>query len=151
MFSDQDSAWMRHAIRLAEIAATQHEVPVGAVLVSDNQLISEGWNQPIELHDPTAHAEIMAIRSAGQALRNYRLIDTTLYVTLEPCLMCVGALVHARIKRVVYGAPDLKTGAASSVYSLAEDPHCNHRIQYQAGLLAEHCGQLLKQFFQERR
>src|SRR5688500_8273995 len=110
-FSDDDMKWMHHAIRLAKTASQQNEVPVGAVLVLNHEIIAGGFNQPINTHDPCAHAEIIALRKAALSMRNYRLVDTTLYVTLEPCLMCVGAMVHARIKRLVFGAFDKRTGA----------------------------------------
>lgn len=151
MLTEQDKQWMQRAIQLAKQAADQGEVPVGAVIVSDNQVIGEGYNQPIGQCDPSAHAEIVALRAAGRERHNYRLVNTTLYVTLEPCVMCVGAMVHARIQRVVYGAPDPKTGAVHSVFPLAESMHFNHRIDYQGGLFADECGGLLKQFFLSRR
>lgn len=150
-FSQQDTFWMQHAIKLAEFAALQGEVPVGAVLILENQLIGEGSNRPIAKHDPTAHAEIIALRAGAQHLQNYRLPNATLYVTLEPCVMCVGALVHGRVQRVVYGAADPKSGAVHSVFSLADVAGFNHRITYEGGLLADQCGQLLKDFFQARR
>ncbi|EKD73877.1 MAG: tRNA-specific adenosine deaminase [uncultured bacterium] len=150
MFSQDDTAWMQRAIRLAETAANNQEVPVGAVLVQDNHIIGEGWNCPISAHDPSAHAEMIALRQGAAAIKNYRLVDTTLYVTLEPCMMCVGAIVHARVKRVIYGASDPKTGAVTSVLQLGE--FCfNHRVNYVGGLLAEQCGALLQHFFRERR
>lgn len=151
MFSDQDLSWMQHALSLAKEAANRQEVPVGAVLVLDNQIISEGANSPIKMHDPTAHAEIIALRQAAEKIGNYRLINTTLYVTLEPCVMCVGALVHARVKRVVFGASDPKVGAVSSVFQLGSSQQFNHRINFEGGLLAEQCGQLLSDFFKARR
>jgi len=143
--------WMQKAIQLAQKAADEDEVPVGAIIVKDNQLISEGWNQPIQSHDPSAHAEIMAIRNAGQALNNYRLIDTTLYVTLEPCSMCVGAMIHARVKRLVFGAADLKTGATGSAINLIHDAIHNHKIEVVSGVLGDECRALLQQFFQQKR
>jgi len=146
-----DEHWMRQAIELANKAASEDEVPVGAVIVKNNQLIGEGWNQPIQSHDPCAHAEIMAIRDAGQALNNYRLIDTTLYVSLEPCSMCVGAMIHARIKRIVFGAYDLKTGAAGSALNLVDDPVHNHKIDVLGGVLEVECRQLLQMFFKRKR
>lgn len=151
-FSEQDAAWMKHAIQLAQTAAENHEVPVGAVLVSDrNEIVGEGWNRPILTHDPSAHAEIVALRHAAAFVENYRLINTTLYVTLEPCIMCVGAMVHARVKRVVFGAYDPKTGAVASVFQLGESGKFNHRIDFVGGLLEVECGKLLKDFFQARR
>lgn len=146
-----DEFWMQRALELARQAEAAGEVPVGAVLVRDEQVIGEGWNQPIGRHDPTAHAEIMALRAASQHIGNYRLLDTTLYVTLEPCVMCAGAIVHARVHRVVFGAFDPKTGAAGSVFDvLASDKH-NHRVEIRSGVLAEECGSLLSEFFKSRR
>lgn len=142
---------MRHAYRLAQRAEQQGEVPVGAVLVKENQCIAEGWNQAIAVNDPCAHAEVMAIRSAGQALQNYRLIDTTLYVTLEPCVMCMGAISHARIKRVVFAAFDEKRGAVCNALQLAEAPFLNHKVEWQGGILQDECSQMLKDFFKARR
>jgi len=146
-----DEQWMRHAIHLAERAATQNEVPVGAILVKNQECIAEGWNQVIGLHDPTAHAEIMALRQAGQVLENYRLIETTLYVTLEPCVMCVGAMIHARLNRLVFGAHDPKTGAVTSCFDLLSDSRHNHQLLYTGGILAEKCGEYLSNFFKARR
>lgn len=146
-----DEHWMRQALALAIRAETQDEVPVGAVLVQDNKLLGEGWNQPIGRCDPTAHAEIMAIRAAAETVNNYRLAGTTLYVTLEPCAMCVGAIIHARISRLVFGAADPKTGAAGSVMTLISDEHFNHKVDVTGGVLAIECGDLLKRFFQKRR
>lgn len=146
-----DEAWMRHAIRLAQRAEAQGEVPVGAVLVLDNKCIAEGWNTPITDNDPTAHAEISAMRQAGQQLGNYRLIDSTLYVTLEPCVMCMGAIAHARVKRLVFGAIDKKRGAVCSALSLANADFLNHQIDWQGEVLAETCGNLLRDFFKAKR
>lgn len=146
-----DLRWMRHALVLAARAGSQGEVPVGAVLVRDGEAIGEGWNRPIASHDASAHAEIAALRDAGGRVGNYRLPGTTLYVTLEPCVMCAGAIVHARIARVVYGADDPKTGAAGSVFdTLTSDRH-NHRVAVTAGVLADQAGALLRDFFRERR
>lgn len=142
---------MRLALDLARRAETEGEVPVGAVLVREGELLAEGCNQPIGHSDPTAHAEILAMRSAGRRLDNYRLVDTTLYVTLEPCPMCVGAMIHARIQRLVYGAPDPKTGAVGGVFDLQAMAHHNHRIDVTGGVLAEECGELLRDFFRSRR
>jgi tRNA(adenine34) deaminase len=142
---------MRHAVRLAHLAESEGEVPVGAVLVKDETVIGEGWNRPIVDNDPTAHAEIMAIRQAGKRVSNYRLLDTTLYVTLEPCLMCVGAIVHARIGRVVFGAKDPKRGAIVSALQLADLQFLNHQVPWVAGVLADECSQLLVNFFKQRR
>ncbi|SJM93714.1 tRNA adenosine(34) deaminase TadA [Crenothrix polyspora] len=146
-----DEAWMRYAIRLAQHAEQQGEVPVGAVLVKENRCIAEGWNASISLHDPSAHAEIVALRSAGVALGNYRLIDTTLYVTLEPCVMCMGALSQARVNRLVFGATDPKRGAVCSALALADARFLNHQITWQGGILADECAALLKDFFRAKR
>lgn len=146
-----DELWMRHALRLAERARQAGEVPVGAVLVRDAVLLAEGWNCPIATHDPTAHAEIVALRAAGQAVGNYRLVDTTLYVTLEPCVMCMGALSHARVGRIIYGAPDPKRGAAGSALQLADAEFLNHRIEIRGGVLGDPCSEALRAFFRERR
>lgn len=142
---------MRYALRLAMRAAQQGEVPVGAVLVKDGQLIAEGWNLPISHNDPTAHAEIQAMRAAGKVLNNYRLLGTTLYATLEPCPMCAGAIVHARVGRVVFATPDPRTGAAGSVYNLLQSNELNHRCEVKGGVLAEASSALLRDFFRSRR
>jgi len=142
---------MRRALVLAGEAATAGEVPVGAVVVADGAIVGEGFNQPIAAHDPTAHAEIVALRAAAQALGNYRLTGATLYVTVEPCLMCVGALVHARIGVVVYGAAEPKAGAIESMTSAHELPGLNHRLTAVGGVLADESRALLQQFFRERR
>lgn len=142
---------MRYAIRLAQRAEQQGEVPIGAVIVKDDQCIAEGWNMPIATHDPTAHAEIMAIRRAGAALENYRLCDATLYVTLEPCMMCMGAISHARLKRLVFGAFDPKRGAVCNALSLTDASFLNHRVNWVGGVMEEECGELLKDFFRARR
>jgi tRNA(adenine34) deaminase len=146
-----DEQWMRQAIAVARRAEQAGEVPVGAVIVRDNQLIAEGWNCPIGTHDPSAHAEIVALRKAGKAIGNYRLLETTLYVTLEPCVMCSGALYHARVARVVYGARDPKAGAAGSMYDTLLDERFNHRINVTGEVLAKECGSLLTNFFKARR
>ncbi|MBT1062825.1 tRNA adenosine(34) deaminase TadA [Bowmanella sp. Y26] len=143
--------WMAKAIELAKHAWQEGEIPVGAILVKDEQIIGQGWNRPISSHDPSAHAEMLAIRDAGQKIGNYRLLDTTLYVTLEPCSMCAGLLVHSRIQRVVYGASDLKTGACGSVMDLVRHPQLNHQLEVTGGVLAEPCGELLSDFFRWRR
>ncbi len=143
--------WMQHALKLAKRSKDEGEVPVGAVLVKDNEIIGEGWNQPIVRHDASAHAEIMAIRTAGRALCNYRLPDTTLYVTLEPCTMCAGAIIHARIANLVYGAPDPRTGTAGSAIDLFSKAYHNHQVVVQGGVMQEECSQILKDFFRERR
>ena len=142
---------MQKALQLAQQAEAEDEVPVGAIIVRDEQLLAEGWNQPIQSHDASAHAEMMAIRNAGQALQNYRLIDTTLYVTLEPCPMCVGAMIHARIKRLVFAAYDAKTGAAGSVFDLLQAEQHNHRIEVTGGVLEDAGKQLLQDFFRKKR
>lgn len=146
-----DEAWMARALALAQQAADHDEVPVGAVLVRDETVLGEGWNQPIGLHDPTAHAEIIALRAAGMRAQNYRLPGTTLYVTLEPCAMCVGAMIHARIERLVFGAFDPKTGAAGSVFDLLQAAEHNHRVAVTPGVLAQSCGALMTNFFRIRR
>lgn len=143
--------WMRHALVLARRAWEEGEVPVGAVLVHNNQVIGEGWNRPIGRHDPTAHAEIMALRQGGVVLQNYRLIDTTLYVTLEPCVMCAGAMVHGRIGQLVFGARDAKTGAAGSLIDVLHHPGMNHRVEITEGVLADECSAMLSDFFRHRR
>lgn len=143
---------MRHALALAARAAVEGEVPVGALLVRDGEIIGEGWNRPIGCHDPTAHAEIMALRDAAGREQNYRLPGSTLYVTLEPCPMCAGAIVHARVARVVFGAWDPKGGAAGSVFDLLPSDHrFNHRTEVEGGVLAAACGDLLRRFFRARR
>lgn len=146
-----DEEWMHQALALAQRAEAQGEVPVGAVLIKNGALLAEGWNQSISICDPTAHAEIVALRTAATLINNYRLTGTTLYVTLEPCAMCVGALVHARVARVVFGANDLKSGAVSSALSLGACDKFNHRIEWRQGVLASECGALLQAFFRKRR
>jgi tRNA(adenine34) deaminase len=143
---------MHVALALARRAAAEGEVPFGAVLVLDNELIGEGWNRPIGAHDASAHAEIQALRDAGRQVGNYRLPGTTLYVTLEPCVMCAGAIIHARVAQVVYGAPDPKAGACGSVFDLLpSDGRFNHRTDCRGGILAEDCGETLRAFFRARR
>ena len=151
MNSSQDNEFMQRALSLARQAELLGEVPVGAVLVLNGEIIAEGWNQPIATHDPTAHAEITVLRKAAASLQNYRLIDTTLYVTLEPCAMCLGAIVHARVARVVFGAPDPKTGALGGAYSLLDAAHHNHYPEIEGEVLAEECSQMLSAFFKSRR
>jgi len=146
-----DEEWMRHAIRLAQRAEDQGEVPVGAILVQDGRCIAEGWNRPIQDNDPSAHAEIVTLRQAGRQLRNYRLLDTTLYVTLEPCVMCMGAIAHARVKRLVFGAFDPKRGAVCHALQLSDAPFLNHRIEWVGGILESECSALLTDFFKARR
>jgi len=147
----QDEDWMAQALALAQKAAQENEVPVGAILVHKETIIGEGWNCPISTHDPTAHAEIQAIRNASVHLSNYRLLDTTLYVTLEPCVMCIGAIMHARVERLVFGAHDPKAGAVESVFQLPDSGYFNHKILWKSGVMAGPCGQILSQFFQEKR
>jgi len=142
---------MMHAISLAQRAQSEGEVPVGAVLVRDGEMVGEGWNQNITLNDPSAHAEIVALRDAGQKLKNHRLPGCVLYVTLEPCAMCVGAMIHARLERVVFGATDPKTGALGGAYSLPATHSHNHILEYQGGLMADEASELLKSFFRTRR
>lgn len=142
---------MQHALKLAERAESEGEVPVGAVVVHNNEIIGEGWNRPITDNDPTAHAEVMALRSAAKKLNNYRLLDTTLYVTLEPCIMCSGAIIHARIKRVVYGAKDLKAGAVDSAFTILGTDCLNHQVEVTGRILAAECGQILTEFFRKKR
>ncbi len=151
MPNEQDLEFMQLALVEAQKARALGEVPVGAVLVSDNQVIATGHNQPINNNDPSAHAEVVTLRVAGQNLSNYRLPNTTLYVTLEPCMMCCGAIMHARISRVVYGAADAKTGCVHSVLNLFDNPRLNHHTMVEGGVLAEECAQVLKDFFKERR
>jgi len=146
-----DKRWMLRAIELAKRAEQEGEVPVGAIIVKDNECIAEGWNQPIKLHDATAHAEILAIRDACEKVQNYRLIDTTLYVTLEPCVMCMGAIQHARIARVVFAATDPKRGAVCSALTLATADYTNHQVEWAGGVCAEECSGLLTNFFRSRR
>ncbi len=142
---------MQRALDLARYAEAAGEVPVGAVVVLNGEVIGEGWNQPIVTHDPSAHAEMVALRAAARQIKNYRLTGATLYVTLEPCAMCAGAIVHARIARVVYGAADPKAGAAGSVFSLLDSERLNHRAEVVGGVLAGECGEILRMFFQSRR
>ena len=148
---NSDEYWMAHALRLAERAQEYNEVPVGAVIVKDNKIIGEGWNQPIASKDPTAHAEIQAIRMACLHQSNYRLPGTTLYISLEPCLMCAGAIVHTRINRVLFAAKEPKTGAAGSCFDIFNENKLNHSVKCEQGLLAEESSKILKQFFKARR
>lgn len=146
-----DETFMRRALELADAAAMMGEVPVGAVLVHEEQVIAMGYNQPIASKDPTAHAEIVALRAGAQLLDNYRLDDTTLYVTLEPCPMCAAAIVHARVRRVVFGAWDAKAGGAGSIVDIFSLPQLNHRVDVFGGVLMEECRERLTRFFQARR
>ncbi len=143
--------WMSHALMLAKRSEDEGEVPVGAVLVKDNELIAEAWNRPIASHDPTAHAEIVALRKAGQVLGNYRLPGTTLYVTLEPCTMCAGAMIHARVEKLVYGASEHRTGVAGSVIDVFNQDFHFHKVAVTSGVMRDECSELLKAFFKARR
>ena len=147
----QDEDFMRHAMALARDAWAAGEVPVGAVVVRNGEIVGRGFNAPISRHDPSAHAEIMALRDAAGNLGNYRLVGCSLYVTLEPCVMCMGAIFHARIERVVYGASDLKTGACGSIIDLPAETRLNHHAEVVGGILADECGGLLSGFFAQRR
>jgi tRNA(Arg) A34 adenosine deaminase TadA len=151
MLTSRDEYGMQHAIALAKRAQAADEVPVGAVLMLNDEVIAEGFNCPISTCDPSAHAEMVVLRHAAQALQNYRLVDTTLYVTLEPCMMCAGAMVHARIKRLVYGAADPRTGVITSQMQMLDQSFLNHKIEYVGGLMATECGALLSEFFRARR
>lgn len=146
-----DVDFMREALQLARRAADAGEVPVGAVLVRHGEIIGRGFNCPVSQSDPSAHAEIQALRDAAQRVDNYRLPDTTLYVTIEPCTMCAGALVHARVGRLVYGAAEPKAGVAGSQCKLFESPYFNHRVSVQGGVLAQECAELMSDFFRQRR
>ncbi|QSX36136.1 tRNA adenosine(34) deaminase TadA [Shewanella sedimentimangrovi] len=148
---DDDEHWMREALAQAALAEAEGEVPVGAVLVKDGELIATGFNHNIGLNDPSAHAEMQCLRLGGKLLDNYRLLGTTLYVTLEPCAMCAGAMVHSRIQRLVFGARDEKTGAAGTVVNLLQHPAFNHQVEISAGVLAEQCSAQLSEFFRRRR
>ena len=150
-FDEADERWMREALGHARAAEALGEVPVGAVVVKDGVVIATGYNHPIAMHDPTAHAEIMALRAAARLLGNYRLPGCELYVTLEPCAMCSGAMMHARLARVVYGASDPKTGACGSIVDLPAIGHWNHHGVFEGGLLADECAAVLRRFFAERR
>jgi tRNA(adenine34) deaminase len=150
-FDSEDHRWMAQALGLAARAEQQGEVPIGAVVVRDGVMLGEGWNRNLELKDPSAHAEILAMRAAGEAAGNHRLPGCTLYVTLEPCCMCAGAMVHARLERLVYGATDPKTGAAGSVFDVLSDSRHNHRVQVDGGCCAEQSTARLQAFFRSRR
>jgi len=142
---------MERALELAREAQRAGEVPVGAVVVKDGVIVGEGWNRPISTNDPTAHAEIVALREAAERLTTYRLLDTTLYVTLEPCPMCAGAMVHSRVKRLVYAATDPRAGAAGTIFNIVQHPSLNHRVECEGGVMAEECGAMLRAFFVARR
>lgn len=146
-----DQSWMQEALALAARAESEGEVPVGAVVVRDDEVIGRGWNRNIGSNDPSAHAEIVAMRAAGEALGNHRLPGCTLYVTLEPCCMCAGAIIHARLERLVYGAADPKTGAAGSVFDVLGDPRHNHSVGVEGGCLADESAALLRDFFRSKR
>lgn len=146
-----DLAFMQRALELAKAGAAAGEVPVGAVLVANQEIIAEAYNAPISTSDPSAHAEVRVLRAAGLHLNNYRLLDTTLYVTLEPCVMCAGALVHARIRRLVFGAADPKAGAIVSKLRVLDEPYLNHKVSYEGGVHSDACSQLLTDFFRSRR
>jgi tRNA(adenine34) deaminase len=146
-----DRLFMTRALELAGEAERAGEVPVGAVIVKNGAIIAEGWNRPISTHDPSAHAEMIAMRAAADILENYRLLDTTLYVTLEPCAMCAGAMVHARVRRLVYAATDPRAGAAGSVFNIVQHAALNHRVEVEGGVMAEECGAMLRGFFVARR
>lgn len=149
--SATDTRWMRRALELARCAEEAGEVPVGAVLVSRDEVIAEAWNCPMATSDPTAHAEIQALRAAGQRMKNYRLPDTTLYVTMEPCPMCAGALVNARVTRLVFGVADPRVGSAGTVFDIVRAPEVNHRLAVSGGILESECRDLLQNFFRARR
>ena len=151
MTTDADIVFMQRALELARAAEAEGEVPVGAVLVKDGEIVAEGFNQPISSCDPTAHAEIVALRGAAASVENYRLPGTTLYVTLEPCPMCAGAMVHARVERLVFAAADPRTGSAGSVFDLVRSEELNHRLEVESGVLADESGALLRTFFRARR
>ncbi len=146
-----DKNWMQHALLLAKRAEQQDEVPVGAVIVLNDQIIGEGWNQPVSSNDPTAHAEIMALRDAGKNIGNYRLLNASMYVTLEPCAMCASAIVHARLTKLVYAIEDPKTGACGSVFNLLQTDELNHKVEVKRGILADECQSLIQIFFKKKR
>ena len=146
-----DEEWMQYALQLAKKSEERDEVPVGAIIVYKNKIIGEGWNQPISSNNPTAHAEIMALQDAGEKIGNYRLLDSTMYVTLEPCVMCAGAMVHARIAKLVYAVDDQKTGACGSVFNMIQAEELNHNTEIKKGVLEKECQALIKNFFKEKR
>jgi len=146
-----DKDWMQHAFELAKKAEAQDEVPVGAIIVYEDRVIGEGWNQPITSNDPTAHAEVMALRDAGGKIGNYRLPNATIYVTLEPCTMCAGAIIHARLSRLVYAADDPKTGACGSIFNLLQTEELNHKVEIEKGVMEEECQSLIQLFFKKKR
>ena len=146
-----DELWMEEALREAQYALALGEVPVGAIVVRDGRIVGRGWNRPVLGNDPTAHAEMLAIREAGQYIGNYRLLDCDLYVTVEPCAMCAGAITHARIRRLIYGAEDAKAGAVHSMLQVLNHPKLNHKVEVSSGVLAARCMDLLQTFFREKR
>lgn len=147
----EDAKWMQRAFELAQTAKEHDEVPVGAVIVYEDKIIGEGWNQPISANDPTAHAEIIALRDAGNKIRNYRLPGALMYVTLEPCAMCAGAMVHARLAKLIYAADDPNTGACGSVFNLLQTNELNHKVETEKGVMEEECRALIQDFFKEKR
>ena len=148
---EKDKHFMKAALKAAKKARENGEVPVGAVLVKDDEIISTGQNSPITLNDPTAHAEIIALREGGEKLKNYRLIDTTLYVTMEPCTMCMGAIIHARIKKLVFGTFDPRAGAAGSLFDFTIENKFNHKVEVKSGILESECRELIQAFFKQKR
>ena len=146
-----DEEWMQYALQLAKKSEESDEVPVGAIVIHKNKIIGEGWNHPISSNNPTAHAEIMALQDAGEKIGNYRLLDSTMYVTLEPCVMCAGAMVHARIAKLVYAVDDQKTGACGSVFNMIQAEELNHNTEIKKGVLEKECQALIKNFFKEKR
>ena len=146
-----DELWMEEALREAQLAFALGEVPVGAIVVYEGRIVGRGCNRPVSANDPTAHAEVLALREAGQAIGNYRLLDCDLYVTVEPCPMCAGAITHARIRRLIYGAEDPKAGAVHSMLQVLNHPKLNHTVEVSSGVLAARCMDLLQTFFRERR
>jgi tRNA(adenine34) deaminase len=151
MYLDADAQFMDLAIAEAKKAEAAGEVPVGAVVVFNDVVVARGFNQPISINDPTAHAEIIALREAGRALRNYRLAGATIYCTVEPCMMCAGAMIHARIARLVFGTPDPRAGSAGSIYNVLTDPRLNHRVEFVSGVREDECATLLREFFARKR
>jgi tRNA(adenine34) deaminase len=151
MFLDSDAQYMDLALAEARKAEQAEEVPVGAIIVLQDAVIGSGFNQPISTNDPTAHAEIVALRKAAESVRNYRLSGATMYCTVEPCMMCAGAIIHARIARLVFGTPDPKAGAAGSIYNVMTDPRLNHRVEVVSGIREDQCAGLLRDFFDRRR
>ena len=146
-----DEEWMQHAFQLAKKSEEHNEVPVGAIVVYRNEIIGEGWNHPISSNNPTAHAEIMALKKAGKKIGNYRLPESTMYVTLEPCVMCAGAIVHARVAKLVYAVKDEKTGACGSVFNITQAEKLNHHVRIEKGVLEKECRALIQDFFKEKR